>query len=42
MKKVIMNVPTAKITVPEIYMHLWDICLAMTNVLVKFLVTVRN
>ena len=42
MKRVIMHATTAKITMTIRYMHLWHICLAMTNVQVKSMVTVRN
>ena len=42
MIKVIVHVTTAKITATKRYMHLWHVCLAMTNVLVKNLVAVRN
>ena len=42
MKKVIVHATTAKITVTKIYMHLWHVCMAMTNVQIKKLVTVRN
>ena len=36
------NATMAKITTTKRYMHLWHICLIMTNVLVEILVTVRN
>ena len=42
MKKVIVRATTEKITVTKRYMHLWHVCLAMKNVLVNILVTVRN
>ena len=42
MKKVIMNATMAKITVTKRYMHLWHVCLAMINVQVNIMVTVRN
>ena len=42
LKKVIMHVTTAKITVTKRYLYVWHVCLAITNVLVKLLVTVRN
>ena len=41
-RNVIVHATEAKITVIKRYMHLWHVCLKMTNVLVKFLVTVRN
>ena len=42
MKKAIVNATTAKITMTKRYIHLWHICLVMTNVLVEILVTVSN
>ena len=42
MKKVIVHATTAKITVTKRYMHLWHLCMAMTNVLVIVFVTVHN
>ena len=42
MKKVIVHSETAKITVTKRYMHLWNACLVMRNVLVEILVTVHN
>ena len=42
MKKVIVYMTTVKITMTKRYIHLWHVCLAMTNVLVKHLVTVCN
>ena len=42
MKKVIVHATTAKITMTRRYTHLWHECLAMTNVQVKIMVTVRN
>ena len=42
MKKVTVHAKTAKITMTNIYMHIWHVCLALTNILVKILVTVRN
>ena len=42
MKKLIVQVTTAKITATKRYMHLWQVCLAMTNVQVKIMVTVHN
>ena len=40
MKKVIMHATTAIITVNKRYMDLWHACLAMTNILVKIMVTI--
>ena len=37
-----MHATMEKIIVTERFMHLWQECLAMTNVQVKILVTVRN
>ena len=42
MKKVIVHATTAKIKVTKIYIHLWYVCLARTNVQVKIMVIVRN
>ena len=42
MKILIMHVTTAKIRVTKRFTHLWHVCLAMTNVQVKIMVTVRN
>ena len=42
MKRVIVHVTTAKITVTKIYMHIWHVCLTRTNVQVKIIVTVYN
>ena len=42
LKKIIVHAKTNKITVTKIYIHLWNICLVMTNVLVEILVTVCN
>ena len=42
MKSVIVHAKTARITVTKIYMHLWHVCLLMTDVLVEILVTVCN
>ena len=41
-KKVIVHATTAKIIVTKRYMHLWQVCLAMTNVQVKIMVTFSN
>ena len=41
-KKVIVHATTAKITATKRYMHIWHVCLAMTNLLVKTFVTVHN
>ena len=41
-KNVIVHVTTSKITVTKRYMHLWHVCLVMTNVLVESLVTTCN
>ena len=38
----VMKATTTKITVKKRDMHLWHVCLAMANVLVKLLVTVHN
>ena len=42
MKRVIVHVTTEKTTMAIRYKHLWHVCLAMTNVQVKIMVTVRN
>ena len=42
MKKLMVHATTAKITATKRYMHLWHVCLAMMNVQVKIIVTVRN
>ena len=42
MRKVIIHATTTKIMVTTRYRHLWHECLAMTNVQVEILVTVRN
>ena len=42
MKKVIVHATTVKITMTIRYTHLWHEFLAMTNVQVKSMVTVRN
>ena len=42
MKKVIVHATTTKITVTKIYMHLWHVCMEMTNFLVEILVDVHN
>ena len=42
MKKVIVHATTAKIMMTIRYTHLWHVCLEMTNVQVKSMVTVRN
>ena len=42
MKKAIVHATTAKIKTAIRYTHLWHECLAMTNVQVKSMVTVRN
>ena len=42
MKKVIVHATRAKITTTIRYTHLWHECLAMKNVQVKIMVTVRN
>ena len=42
MEKVTVHATTAKKTVTKRYMHLWHKCLAMTNVLMNILATVRN
>ena len=42
MKKVIVHATKAKITMTIRYTHLWHVCLAMTKIQVKRMVTVRN
>ena len=42
MKRLIVHAPTEKITVTKVYMHLWHVCLVVTNFLVEILVTVSN
>ena len=41
-EKVIMHATIEKITVTKRYMHLWNECIAMTNVQVKVFVKVCN
>ena len=42
MKKVILHAETVRITMNKKCMHIWHVCLVMTNILVEILVTVRN
>ena len=42
MKKIIVHATTAKITVTKKYMHIWHVCMVMTNVQVRIIVTVCN
>ena len=42
MKKVTVHAKKAKITMTIRYMHIWNVCLAMTNVQVKIMGTVCN
>ena len=42
MKKLIVHVTTAKISIIKMYMHIWHVCLIITNVSVRSPVTVRN
>ena len=41
-EKGIVHATTEKITMTRRYTHLWHVCLAMANVQVKIMVTVRN